>query len=123
MKNKSVEMVILFDLYGAMLTDKQREFFDLYYNEDLSLSEIAENEGITRQGVRDAIHRAEITLTDLENKLSLNRKFGNIDQGLDLIREASLEIREINSKNFLSAAIDDRIRDIIETIRDIQEEH
>ena len=52
---KNLEIALLFDFYGEMLTDKQRDVVELYYNDDLSLSEIAENEGITRQGVRDSI--------------------------------------------------------------------
>ena len=56
-------MTLLFDCYGGLLTDKQRELFDLHYNQDLSLGEIAENEGISRQGVHDAIGRAEAALT------------------------------------------------------------
>ena len=47
----NVEITILLDFYGDMLTAKQRDFINLYYNDDLSLAEIAENEGITRQGV------------------------------------------------------------------------
>ena len=65
MKNQTYRMTMLFDFYGELLTDRQKEFFDLYYNEDLSLSEIAENEGISRQGVRDVIVRAEAILTEL----------------------------------------------------------
>lgn len=49
MKNQTYRMTMLFDFYGELLTERQKEFFDLYYNEDLSLSEIAENEGISRQ--------------------------------------------------------------------------
>ena len=59
MKNQTYRMTMLLDFYGEILTQRQREFFDLYYNEDLSLAEIAENYGISRQGVRDAIVRAE----------------------------------------------------------------
>lgn len=55
---KNMEMAFLCDFYGDMLTDKQRDVMELYYNDDLSLSEIAENAGITRQGVRDSIKRA-----------------------------------------------------------------
>ena len=51
MKNQTFRMTMLFDFYGELLTDRQKEFYDLYYNEDLSLSEIAENYGISRQGV------------------------------------------------------------------------
>ena len=57
MKNQTYRMTMLFDFYGELLTDRQKEFFDLYYNEDLSLAEIAENAGISRQGVRDVIVR------------------------------------------------------------------
>ncbi len=79
MKNKPFEMCLLFDFYGEVLTDKQRELFDLYYNEDLSLAEISEHIGITRQGVRDSIIRAEHTLRDLEDKLGLVARYGKID--------------------------------------------
>ena len=56
MKNQTFRMTMLFDFYGELLTDRQKEFYDLYYNEDLSLSEIAENYGISRQGVRDQVN-------------------------------------------------------------------
>ena len=54
---KNLNVSILLDFYGAMLTEKQREAVEYYYNDDLSLSEIADNQGISRQGVRDAIKR------------------------------------------------------------------
>ncbi len=59
---KNLDIIMLLDVYGDMLTVKQREFLDYYYNDDLSLSEIADNVGITRQGVRDSIKRAEAQL-------------------------------------------------------------
>ena len=71
MKNQAYRMALLYDFYGDMLTDRQKEFYDLYYNEDLSLAEIAENYGITRQGVRDVIVRAEAILTELEDKTGI----------------------------------------------------
>ena len=55
MKSQAYRMAMLFDFYGDVLTERQKEFYDLYYNEDLSLGEIAENHGITRQGVRDEL--------------------------------------------------------------------
>ena len=58
MKNQAYRMSMLYDFYGDLLTDRQKEFFDLYYTDDLSLSEIADNYGISRQGVRDVIVRA-----------------------------------------------------------------
>ena len=75
MKNQAYRMAMLFDFYGDVLTDRQKEFYDLYYNEDLSLGEIAENYGITRQGVRDVIVRAEAVLTELEDKTGIIRRF------------------------------------------------
>lgn len=66
---KNLDVAILLDFYGEMLTDKQRDVIDLYYNQDLSLSEIAQHEGITRQGVRDSIKRGEVFLFELEDKL------------------------------------------------------
>ena len=57
-KNQTFRMTMLFDFYGELLTERQKEFYELYYDEDLSLSEIAENYGISRQGVRDVIVRA-----------------------------------------------------------------
>jgi len=122
MKQKSIEMVMLFDFYGNMLTEKQKEFFDLYYNEDLSLAEIAENEGITRQGVRDAIVRAENLLVEFEEKLGLHKKYGSIDEALVRILDAANEIKKINQTNFLSNAIDDKAREIIEQVRDLIED-
>ena len=56
-KNQTFRMTMLFDFYGELLTERQKEFYELYYDEDLSLSEIAENYGISRQGVRDVIVR------------------------------------------------------------------
>ena len=66
--DKTVRMTMLFDFYGNLLTDKQKEYIDLYYNENLSLSEIAENDGISRQGVRDIIIRAEGILEATEER-------------------------------------------------------
>ena len=72
---KNLEISILLDYYGQMLTEKQREVAQLYYNEDLSLAEIAQFANITRQGVRDSIKRAEGTLLEMEERLGLARKF------------------------------------------------
>ena len=62
---KDFEMGYLLDFYGEVLTPKQREMLNQYYNDDLSLSEIGENFGITRQGARDAIKHGETTLKEL----------------------------------------------------------
>ena len=69
MKHDALTMALLYDYYGELLTEKQRTCFDLYYNQDLSLSEIAEDLGVTRQGVHDTLIRAEGQLRDMEEKL------------------------------------------------------
>ena len=75
MKNQTFRMTMLFDFYGELLTERQKEFYELYYDEDLSLSEIAENYGISRQGVRDVIVRAEAYMTEIEDKTGLVKRF------------------------------------------------
>mgnify|MGYP000403237482 CR=1 FL=1 len=76
---------MLLDFYGELLTDKQRECYDLHYNEDLSLAEIAEQSGISRQGVWDNIRRAEAALQDIENKTGLIRRFDETRQALETL--------------------------------------
>lgn len=78
MDDKTLEMTMLFDFFGDLLTAKQREYFDLYYNNDLSLSEIAESAGISRQGVRDNIVRAEKALRDFEAKTGVVKRFSEM---------------------------------------------
>ncbi|MEG2378229.1 MAG: YlxM family DNA-binding protein [Clostridia bacterium] len=113
MKEKSYEMTILFDFYGDILTEKQHELFDLYYNEDLSLAEIAEHVGITRQGVRDGIVRAEEVITKLEATLGLAAKFGKLRDDVRAIESAATHILDINETNFRSAAVESCARDIL----------
>ena len=78
---------MLLDFYGELLTDKQRECFDLHYNEDLSLSEIAEQCGISRQGVWDNIRRAEAAMRETEEKTGLIKRFQEISAGLERLKE------------------------------------
>ena len=98
MKNQTYRMTMLFDFYGELLTERQKEFFDLYYNEDLSLSEIAENNGITRQGVRDVIVRAESILYDLEDKTGLIRRFHAMHKHLEQIEKQAEAILALNTR-------------------------
>ena len=71
----NVELMRLLDFYGAMLTDRQHEMLRLRLEEDLSLSEIAEGFGVSRQAVNDALRKAEKTLTEMEQKLRLVEKY------------------------------------------------
>ena len=71
----TVEMLLLFDYYGDMLTDRQRMCLDLRYNQDLSLAEIAQELGVSRQGVHDNIIRAEAHLQKMEEKTGCVRRY------------------------------------------------
>jgi len=75
MEDETLLMTMLFDFFGDMLTEKQLEYYDLYHNEDLSLSEIAESAGISKQGVYDIIVRAEKTLVRFEQKTGIFQKW------------------------------------------------
>ncbi len=92
MADSRVMQAMLLDFYGELLTDKQRECFDLHYNEDLSLSEIAEQSGISRQGVWDNIRRAQAALDEMEEKTGLVRRFSKIDSALELLHRQLEEL-------------------------------
>ena len=77
---KDLHVCSLLDVYGCFLGDKQRRLTEYYYNDDLSLAEIAENEEMTRQGVRDAITRAVKQLNGLEEKCNYCSKFYRLKQ-------------------------------------------
>ena len=100
MKSQAYRMALLFDFYGDVLTERQKEFYDLYYNEDLSLSEIAENNGITRQGVRDVIVRAEATMQEVEDKTGIIKRFEAQRPYLDAIEAAAAEIETLNFRRY-----------------------
>lgn len=99
-KNQTYRMTMLLDFYGEVLTQRQKEFFDLYYNEDLSLAEIAENYGISRQGVRDVIVRAEAVMTELEDKTGLMKRFLQMQQHIEAILNAAGQIKTINYRQY-----------------------
>lgn len=75
MEENTVTKALLFDFYGELLTDKQKEYFDLRYNEDYSLAEIAELGGLSRQGVWDILRRAEETMRRMEEKTGIVRRY------------------------------------------------
>ena len=103
---KNLEISFLLDFYGDMLTTKQREVIEYYYNDDLSLAEIAANEGITRQGVRDSIKRAEFQLLDMEERLGLARRFRGMRDGLEQIQEAAQRIEAYNKQFIYSHEVE-----------------
>lgn len=107
---KNVEVGMLYNIYGKMLTEKQKVLIDLYYNNDLSLREIAEDQSISPQGVRDAIKSAEAALYEYEDKIGLmkleNEIMSKVNKIADGIKKLSneqleseiLEIKEILNK-------------------------
>ncbi|MGN0584062.1 MAG: YlxM family DNA-binding protein [Ruminococcus sp.] len=91
---KDLRFVMLLDCYGEFLTERQRQVTELYYAEDLSLGEISELSGITRQAVRDSIKRSEDILLNMEEKLkfaerlsALREKFAEIDGAAENMAE------------------------------------
>ena len=116
---KIVKVALLFDFYRNMLTSRQAESIDLYYNEDLSLAEISENMGITRQGVRDNIKRAENTLFDTEDRLGLASRFLKIKSDLLKIDDIIRDIEASPNVKSLSDDIKRKINDILIIIHDI----
>ena len=98
MKSDTFTMSMLFDFYGELLTENQKELFDFYYNEDLSLSEIAEQAEISRQGVRAAIVRAETILRDTEDRLHLVRRYGGVEARVRKIAENAAYINQANAR-------------------------
>ncbi len=118
---KNLNISVLLDFYGEMLTEKQREVVELYYNQDLSLAEIAAHSGISRQGVRDSIKRAESQLLDYEERLGLAKRFRSIEEGLQRIGELVSRIRGCNSRMGAHPEIDTcaiEIWDIAQTLND-----
>lgn len=84
---KLVEVASLFDTYGSLLNDKQRDVINCYYNEDLSLSEIAQNNNKSKQAISDMIQRSVDKLFEFENELSLLKKKKSLKKDLSSLRE------------------------------------
>lgn len=112
---KNLEVSTLLDFYAVLLTENQKQVLNLYYNEDFSLSEIAQNLGITRQGVHDAIKKAEGQLFELEDKLGLSRKFHDIEKSLNLIIKNSEDLLSLNENEF------DKVKFLANSIKNVAE--
>ncbi len=94
MKLDELGLSLLFDYYGDLLTEKQRTCFDLYYNQDLSLSEIAQEAGISRQGVYDSLSRAEAALRTMEAKTGAAARDTQCRQAMNRVRLAAKKLLE-----------------------------
>lgn len=111
---ESLFRTMLFDFYGELLTDKQKEYFDLHYNKDLSLAEIAQSEGISRQGVWDIIRRAEGSMRRYEERTGLVARFARQSELLDRAEEltASLLARTDGEAKKLSQELADQLQEL-----------
>ncbi len=103
---KNVEISVLCQIYGKTLTEKQYEIINDYYNNDLSLSEIAENNGITRQAVRDIIKKSENKLYELEKQISAMKKMIKTQNSIEKIEKEIAEIKKISEDKKIDKAIE-----------------
>ena len=118
---KDLRITFLLDFYGDMLTEKQREVVECYYNEDLSLAEIAEEKGITRQGVRDGIMRAEHTLRATEEKLGLVSKYGQTQANLEKLADIVWDLRSMNNTRYHDPKIAELCDQALQIARQLSE--
>jgi predicted DNA-binding protein YlxM (UPF0122 family) len=109
MFEKNLNIGFLLDFYGDVLTERRREALDFYYNDDMSLSEIAEEMQISRQGVRDLIKKAEEELFFYEEKLGLAKKFEQAQKHA----ERALKLCESGAE---TEEIESEIRQLLETV-------
>ncbi len=110
MFEKNLEIGVLLDFYGEVLSERKRTVLDYYYNNDLSLSEIAEEIGISRQGVRELIKKAGDELLFYEEKLGLAARFRSVQRQAEALL-ARLENAAVPEE------IKDAVRDLSETVR------
>ena len=110
MFEKNLGLLPLFDVYGAMLGEQKQKMFELYYGDDLSLSEIAEEMNISRQGVRESLKKCEEQLLEFEEKLGFAKKLATLDKATDAL--ASLNV---------SGDEREKLDKIIETLKKITE--
>jgi predicted DNA-binding protein YlxM (UPF0122 family) len=119
---KNLEISKLLDFYAPMLTEKQRDAVELYYNEDLSLSEISDHQKITRQGVRDSIKRGESILLELEEKLGFSKRFDILQENINKLNELAQDIYDINYRHKFSSQIDSDLRDMHKVLENISQD-
>ena len=90
--DKDLKFGLLLDFYGGLLSQRQSDIMNFYYNEDLSLGEISEEIGISRQGVRDAVQKSQKLLLQFDEQLGLLKRFDEIKIAVDEIKTELLNI-------------------------------
>lgn len=118
---KNVEISLLLSFYKNMLTERQADTVELYYNDDLSLAEVGAELGISRQGVRDTLKRSEAILYDVESKLGLVSRFLGIKSKLSEIDEIIAEIEKAPEARLLSDNIKHKINRILTIVEEIND--
>ncbi len=117
MFEKNLNITLLLDFYGDILSSRQFEMLDMYYNEDFSLAEIAEKYDISRQGVRSVLKKGETILTEMEEKLHLASRFTKV---LEKSSEIAYKLEEI-TKNINDNNISSKIFSLIDEIKEMAE--
>lgn len=113
---KFAKMALLVDFYGPLLTERQQNIWDLYYQQDLSLTEIAESEHISRQAVHDLIRRTEKILNEYEEKLGLVNRF-LLER--DKLQEVLELLQGFRQEDFLEPALWTKYKEIMQSVKDI----
>lgn len=114
MFEKNLNISLLLDFYGDILTERQNEMLDMYYNEDCSLAEIADNFSISRQGVRSVLKKSENILIEMENKLQLASRFIKVREKSSEIASKLQNINDDINNDEISSKIHALIDDIKE---------
>lgn len=112
----ALELILLYDYYGNLLTDRMQECFEMRYHQDLSLSEIGQNLGISRQGVYDNLGRAETLLKNMEEKTGCVRRDLSCRKAVDSITNAAQALSE-----HPDGTVSDLARQILAAIQGIEE--
>ncbi|MGX8699343.1 MAG: YlxM family DNA-binding protein [bacterium] len=117
MEERTLELTLLYDFFGELLTEKQRAAFDLYYNDDLSLSEIAELTGVSRQGVRDSVVKAKKALLDYEARTGVVARFTRLQKELRGLTQKAARLESLLPPGE-AKALSQELRDGIEGLKD-----
>ena len=112
----ALEMALLFDYYGGMLTEKQQDCFDMRYNQDLSLGEIAETLGVSRQAVNDNLTRTEALLRRMEENIGCVKRHKKNREAIQSVLDAAA-VLDASSDPAVRAALQ-RILDAVHTIEE-----
>lgn len=112
----ALNMALLFDYYGGMLTEKQKECFDLRYNQDLSLGEIAEAQGVSRQAVYDNLVRTEALLRRMEENIGMIHRDRAVLRAVQEILDAAGELDKNTDPTVL--ALSQRIQAAVTTLKE-----